>query len=257
MSFIESIILGLVQGLTEFFPVSSSAHLKLTKMLMGISLDEKSALFDLSCHLGTLGALIWYMRKDLLELFTKERSTLRLYFWALLPLIPAYFLLKPVREFLSQPAFLGLFLSITGIILFIGQKWRLPLPKKNTLRDVFWIGTLQSAALIPGLSRSASTISCAQVLGWSAEQAVRFSFLLSIPTILGGMSLEIVRQMASQAVAATHESFLSCSSGFLAAFISGTLVIGFALKCLQRGKLSAFAWYCLCLGIATTLILNS
>jgi len=184
MTLINAIILGIIQGLTEFFPISSSAHLQLAKTALGIS--ENLVFFDLACHLGTLAALSWFLKKDIRALFSTERSKIRLYFLALLPLIPAYFLLGPLRDFASKPHFLGIFLIGTALILFLGQRLRLSRIKNNILRAVLIIGAMQSTALFPGISRSASTISCAQILGWNPKNAVRFSFLLSIPTILGG-----------------------------------------------------------------------
>ena len=197
MSLIEAFIFGLLQGLTEFLPVSSSAHIKLAKLFFNIESSESSVLFDLICHVGTLIALLFFLREEIGRIFRTDRRKLLLLFLATLPLVPCYFLLKPVRDFASHPQFLGLCLMLTAAILFFGQKWR-PARKqtsnlKREVSDVLWIGAMQSAALIPGISRSASTISCAQVLGWEAKDAVRFSFLLSIPTIIGGNCVELLK----------------------------------------------------------------
>lgn len=244
MSFINAIILGIVQGLTEFFPVSSSAHLKLTTIAFGIS--NVPVIFDLACHLGTLFALIWFFKDDIQNLFRKKKNTLLYLFIAILPLIPSYFLLTPLRKFASQPQFLGVFLMMTGGILLIGQKIRFK-RKKSLLRDLLLIGTMQSAALIPGISRSASTISCAQALGWSSKKAVRFSFMLAIPTIIGGNFLEMRSLWKMGKI--TNILNMQCLVSFLAAFLIGSLVIRFAVRWLEKGKLKIFAWYCFVLGI--------
>jgi len=244
MSFINAIILGVVQGLTEFFPISSSAHLKLTKLAFGIS--EISVNFDLACHLGTLFALIWFFRGDIQKLFKGKKTQLIYLFVALLPLIPFYFFLGPVREFASKPEFLGLFLMVTGAILLLGQKIRFK-RRKGLIRDVFLIGAMQSVALIPGISRSASTISCAQALGWNAKKAVRFSFMLAIPTILGGNFLEMRGLWKTGNMMQILN--IQCLVGFIAAFLMGMLVIRFAIVWLEKGKLKIFAWYCLVLGL--------
>src|ERR1700733_3432852 len=113
MSLIEAFIFGLLQGLTEFLPVSSSAHLKLAKLFFNIENTEAQIVFDLICHLGTLIALLYFLRKEILTIVRHDRRKLLFLFLAILPLIPCYFLLKPVREFASQPHFLGPCLVLT------------------------------------------------------------------------------------------------------------------------------------------------
>jgi len=257
MSLIEAFIFGLLQGLTEFLPISSSAHVKLAKLLFHVESSESQVIFDLVCHLGTLLALLIYLRKEIAQLLRSERQKLRLLFVALLPLIPCYFLLKPLRDFASDPRFLGVCLMGTALILFLGQKWKIRRtePPKQSIRDGLWIGAMQSAALIPGISRSASTISCAKMLGWEAREAVRFSFLLSIPTIIGGNCLELLKIYLS------HEkpdavSLPACAVGLCTSFIFGFLIVRFALSFLEKGNLKPFAWYCLGFGAVVTGIIN-
>jgi undecaprenyl-diphosphatase len=258
MSTLEGLIFGLLQGITEFLPVSSSAHLKLVKMLFGIESSESQVVFDLICHLGTLVAVLLFFRKDLVQLFTKDRKQLGLLFLATLPLIPCYLLLKPLRDFASAPQYLGICLMITSLILFIGNKWRVQrattAPSAKKIRDILMIGTMQSAALIPGISRSASTISCARVLGWSPSEAVRFSFLLSIPTIIGGNCLEALKLYVSTE-APIEVSISACIAAFAASCIVGLFMVRFAISILEKGNLKPFAWYCLVLGLVTTLFL--
>ncbi|NGX60008.1 MAG: Undecaprenyl-diphosphatase [Chlamydiae bacterium] len=238
-----ALLLGLMQGLTEFFPISSSAHLKLTKMLFGV--HEVPVIFDLSCHLGTLIALLWFFKRDITHLLTRDRSKLIYFLIALLPLVPIYFFAAPLREMASKPELLGLFLMVTGGILFIGQK--IQIKKKGGLfRDVLVIGTMQSAALFPGISRSASTISAAKVLGWNAKEAVRFSFLLAIPTILGGNFIEMAKLWKNGEMVQILS--LNCLLGFFSALIIGMMMIRFAINWLEKGKLKVFAWYCLTIG---------
>jgi undecaprenyl-diphosphatase len=259
MSIIEALILGLVQGLTEFFPVSSSAHLKLAKLFLGIQQSEVHVLFDLVCHLGTLLALLYFLKKEIANIFQRDRRQLLFIFVATLPLVPCYFLLKPVREFASQPHFLGPCLLITALILFLGQKLRAkqrdPASARGQVKDAVWIGVMQSMALIPGVSRSASTICCAKVLGWEARDAVRFSFLLSIPTVLAGNCLELLKLYLSHAP--LHEIPVSaCAVGFLTSLGIGLLVIRVAFSILEKGNLKPFAWYCLAFGIIVGLYLR-
>ena len=247
MSFFIAIVLGLVQGLTEFFPVSSSAHLKIVKLFMDVG--EVPVSFDLACHFGTLAALIWFLRKDISSLFSSERGQIPYFFLALLPLLPAYFLLAPLRRWAADPALLGYFLMLTGVILFLGQKLRFK-KEGSKMRDVLLIGTMQAGALIPGISRSASTISAARSLGWDVKKAVRFSFLLAIPTIMGGNFVEILKTKELSNVFNMYSL-----TGCVTAFIAGLGIIGFAFKILEKGNLKIFAIYCLILGIVAKLTL--
>jgi undecaprenyl-diphosphatase len=257
MSWLQALIMGVLQGLTEFLPVSSSAHLKLAKLLLGMEGQESLVLFDLICHLGTLTALLLFLRKDIFNLLRGDRKTLGLILLGTLPLFPFYFLLKPLRDWASQTPLLGIFLLITAGILFAGSRLKIKRSKPDSPRkqihDVLWIGTMQAAALIPGISRSASTISCAKILGWEAKDAVRFSFLLSIPTILGGNSLELLKLMRSSE--AFPFSLRTCAIGFLASCGIGLLVIRYAIGFLEKGNLKPFAWYCLFFGLLTTLLI--
>jgi undecaprenyl-diphosphatase len=258
MSLIEAFIFGLLQGLTEFLPVSSSAHVKLAKLFFNIESSEGQVIFDLVSHLGTLIALLFFLRREIIQIFRHDRQKLLLLFVATLPLIPCYFLLKPLREFASQPQFLGICLICTSLILFSGQKWRIRRENSPALKrrvsDALWIGAMQLAALIPGISRSASTISCAKILGWDAREAVRFSFLLSIPTIIGGNCLELLKVYLSHEKSSV--SLPACAIGLITSCAFGFLVIRFALSYLEKGNLRPFAWYCFGFGATVTLFLN-
>lgn len=259
MSLIEAFIFGLVQGLTEFFPVSSSAHLKLAKLFLGIQSSESLVLFDLVCHLGTLFALLYFLKREIIQMFYQDRKRLLLLFIGTLPLIPCYFLLKPLRELASQLHFLGPCLILTAGILFLGHKLRFkkerPETIKGQMKDALWIGVMQSAALIPGISRSASTICCAKILGWEAKEAVRFSFLLSIPTVVGGNCLELLKISISQE-SLEGVPVSACAVGFLTSLLFGLLIVRFALSILERGDLRPFAWYCLAFGTMIGLYFN-
>jgi undecaprenyl-diphosphatase len=256
MSLFESLLLGILQALTEFFPVSSSAHLKVLKHFLGLQEVEHYVLFDLCCHMGTLFALLFFLRKDLLCLIQKERKKLALFFLALLPLIPCYFLLKPLRDLASEKCFLGFCWMGTGLILLAGQSLRMSRSKKDgkKMQDALTIGAMQSIALIPGISRSAATISCARILGWKAEEAVRFSFLLSIPTILGGSFLESLKSFSS--LEAQTVPILPLLIAFASSLLLGLLVVGKAIRFLETGRLKPFAWYCLIVGIIASLYFN-
>ncbi len=257
MSWVHAVILGLLQGVTEFFPISSSAHLTMARLFLGIENGEAQVLFDLSCHLGTLVAVLVFLKEEIVGLFRSERKKLALLFIALFPLIPCYFLLKPLRDFVSRPEYLGLCLMATSGILFLGHKYRLRRENNDSMKrqisDVLWIGAMQSTALIPGISRSASTISAARILGWDARRAVRFSFLLSIPTIVGGNGLELLKTAASSPTCLTVPLYLCCA-GVISSCAAGLFIIGRAIGFLESGRLKPFAWYCLIIGGCATFI---
>lgn len=261
MSALEALIIGILQGLTEFLPVSSSAHLQLMKLFLGIPTGENLVIFDLVCHLGTLIAILLFLRREILEILV-DRKKIGLIVTATLPLIPFYFFLKPLRDWASDTHLLGFCLILTAGILFAGSRLRLrALPTeaptfKQQMKDALWIGTLQSTALIPGISRSASTISGAQILGWEAKDAVRFSFLLSIPTVIGGNCIELFKLHLANSSHALALPFSTYLFGFLSSCTVGLVVIRYAMRFLEKGNLKPFAWYCLILGIASSIYLN-
>jgi len=257
MSILASLILGALQALTEFFPVSSSTHLYLAKLLLGVeSSEQNGVLLDLSCHLGSLVALVFYLRKDIHCIFRHEPRKLLLFFLALLPLIPLYLLLKPCKEALSSTTMMGFFLLGTGGILLAGQFFSMRRSEKEeTMRkkvqDVLLIGAVQSMALLPGISRSASTISCARILGWTPKEAVRFSFLLSIPTILGGNFLEFLRISSKSPI-----PWAPLSTAFAVSFLLSLLVIRKAFTWLEKGDFRLCALYCVLLGLGIIFFLG-
>ncbi|MBI5272418.1 MAG: undecaprenyl-diphosphate phosphatase [Chlamydiia bacterium] len=247
----QSFILGIVQGLTEFFPISSSAHLQLVKALLHIPDGEHLLHFDLFLHTGTLFALMLYLYKEIPPIVRSIR-TLSLYALALFPLVPAYFLLKPLRIAASNPAHLGYYLMITASLLFLAAYSKRPMtpsPCRPKWKSVLCIGIVQTIALIPGISRSGSTIATARLLGWDWVSAAKFSFLLAIPAILGGQALEIGRFWHNSANAEALPA--SCYAiGFLSSFLVGLCSVRLVFWIYERSRIVPLAWYCLLLGTA-------
>lgn len=243
---IEALILGIVQGITEFFPVSSSAHLKLVKKILSIPDGEHLLYFDLLCHLGTLCALLIFLRKEIYKHFTLR--DVGLFTLALCPLVPVYFLLKPVRIALSDPSYLGFFLIVTSLLLFKAAKSPQKPPGKKW-KNVLWIGCAQTAALIPGISRSGSTIATAKFCGWSFLDGAKFSFLLSIPTIIGGEILETAKLLKGNATIGTEVPMLSYLVGFLSSFLVGCISVRAVFWIYQKEIIRPFGWYCLSVGL--------
>jgi undecaprenyl-diphosphatase len=238
MTEIQALILGIVQGLTEFLPVSSSTHLALARHWMGI---EPNIYFDLLCHLGTLCAVVAVLWKEVWAIL-KSVQSMALFTVALLPLIPAYLLFKPLRILFAHDA--GFFLLAMSALLFIASRVRRP-ANPSKWRAALWIGAAQGLALLPGFSRSGATISTARLLGWPWQEAARFSFLLSIPTILGGSVLETIASSHDL----TAASWNACAIGALASFVVGMGAVRLLFWILDRGTLLPFAWYCLAAGV--------
>jgi undecaprenyl-diphosphatase len=247
MHWLHALLLGIVQGLTEFFPVSSSAHLNVVKRFLGIS--GETLLFDLFCHLGTLVVLLYYFRHDIKTLLIQPQQQLVPLLVALLPLIPFYFLLKPLQPFFS--AYVGYCMLGTAAFLALAERFKFQSKTLCTVKDSLWIGTLQAIALIPGISRSAATITGGLWRGLGAKEAVRFSFLVSLPAIGGGTLLELYQARAH--LFSLTSDLPACVLGFTTSAIIGALIIQTAIPILQKGTLKPFAWYCLI--VATVLIL--
>lgn len=254
MSFIQALILGIVQGVTEFLPVSSSGHLKLGQHLFGLTSLENYILFDLLCHLGTLLAVVLVFWKDICALFGSQRAWLLPIVCALLPLFPLALALKPLKELMSSPEYLGVFFLLTSLFLFSGERAKETSPanrERCSLLQAFSVGLAQALAVLPGVSRSGATISTARLLGWERQEAARFSFLISIPAILGGVGLETLQLLKGEA-SAVDVSLQAYFMGFFASFIFGYLSLRYLLHILRSGTLKVFAWYCLFLSILTT-----
>lgn len=232
MTFFEALLLGIVQGLTEFFPISSSAHLSLIKGYFGLSTNPY---VDLVAHVGTLAALIPFLSKEILAVLKSKRQ-IALFSLSLFPLVPVYFFLKPYLAYFSAPRFLPYTLLITSLLLLAASLTKKEGPKKNS--HAFWIGCMQCLALIPGISRSGATIALSRFLGWNLVDGAKFSFLLSIPAILGGFLLETIKLPAqSIEIAPLFVAFLS-------AFLIGTLTIRLVFLAYEKKKIIFFAAYC-------------
>ncbi len=247
----EAILLGIVQGLTEFLPVSSSGHLVMYQQFLPP--PEMELLFDLVLHLGTLLPIIWLYRSDLMRMLAapfKERGALserpgtRLMLLICVGSLPTAIIGLVLQDFFeslfSTPATLAVTFAITGLLLH-ATRWapQGTLDEKTAgWRLALAIGTVQGLAIAPGISRSGSTIAIALFLGLNRECAARYSFLLSIPAICGAFVLK-----ASDVNWAQTE-LAPLVAGGLAAGISGYVALTWLLKLVQTGDFSKFRWYC-------------
>jgi undecaprenyl-diphosphatase len=260
MDLVQALILGIVQGLTEFLPISSSAHLVLVPYYLGWSYPTVT--FDVLVHLATLLAVIAYFYGDVIELVRAAVRLIvkrqrggglyeKLFFLLIIGTIPAvigYFVFgRLVTDSLENPLVVAVLLLFTSFILFFGEKLARNKTSLEKLRivDTLTVGTAQALALFPGISRSAATISAGIWRGLDRPAAARFSFLLAIPIIVGGTFKELTN-FAWQAD--SGKDFGVLFIGFIAAGVSAFLAINYLLKYLKKGKLYIFAIYCFLLG---------
>ena len=169
MSWVEALILGIVQGLTEFLPVSSSGHLKLFQMLFGYENLDSYVAFDLACHLGTLLTICIVFMDQIRDLLKGDLKKIFLLFIATLPLVPLYLFRDELGAIIDSPQLLGYFFLTTGFLLFLGDRLAKLATEERSMRrgmlDSIIIGLFQAIAILPGISRSGSTISAARALG--------------------------------------------------------------------------------------------
>ena len=261
INILQSILLGVIQGLTEFIPVSSSGHLVFFQSLFGV--EEPPLFFDVMLHLGTLLAVVLLFRDDIWKIILATGKTLkgkregwqhtRLFFWIVLGTIPTGLmgiLLKDWFESLfSKPKTVGIMILVTGLVLWL-TRWANA--RGRTLEKMGWmdsvlIGIAQGIAIIPGISRSGATISAGLFRGLDRELSGKFSFLLSVPAILGATLLEL-RKIG------TVENLPSTLIGTGAAFVVGILSLKFLMKMIKMGRISNFSYYCWGIGIVMVIL---
>ncbi|MDR1157447.1 MAG: undecaprenyl-diphosphate phosphatase [Oscillospiraceae bacterium] len=267
MSWLLAVFLGLVQGVAEFLPISSSGHLALFQSLFG--LEEAPVFFDVLLHFGTLLSLCVFYWRDIADMagelvrgvrdlapsrrrhtgrVPKARRLVLLLIVACLPLFPAVFFSDTVEFLLQKPMFIGLFLCLTGAVLFVSDRLR-PGTRKDetnaTVGDALLVGVCQGVAILPGLSRSGMTISGGLLRRFDRAFAVRFSFLLSLPAVLGATLLQLFKELR-QGFDTTHLPVYLL--GMAVAAVSGYFAIGLVKRLVVSGKFGGFAYYCLAVG---------
>lgn len=248
MSFFQAIILGAIQGLTEFLPISSSGHLVLVQQYFGLT--EDILIFDIFLHLATLGAIIIFFGKSLFKVTFRE--------WFLvgvgtIPAVVVGVLFKDqIESLFAEDIFLGIEIIITGLINFYidrrlnnmkveSEQATVPL----TITKSLWIGVAQAIAIIPGISRSGSTVAGAVSFKMSREEAFRFSFLLAIPALAGAGVLQLAEVSAESL---NNLSYGIIVAGSVTAFVTGILSLALFKYVIEKAKLEWFGWYCLVLG---------
>lgn len=258
MTTFEAILLGIIQGLTEFLPVSSSGHLALSQYLLGFQNLDQYVLFNLVCHLGTLFALSLIFKNEIFSALFKDTVRFRQVVLGTLPLFPLVLIIKPIKELFDQPQYLGFFFLITAFLLYLSvRNLRVVsdnIKQNNRWRDAVVIGLFQAVAILPGVSRSGATISAGRLLGWQKNDAITFSFLLAIPAILGGVIVESMHLF--RATSLPEIGFKPYLFGFLTSFVIGYYALKLLMRIAAKEKFIYFVWYCAILGIATLFYFN-
>ena len=250
METIQAIILGIVQGLTEFLPVSSSGHLQLAKELLGVDPEVGGLTFDLTLHaatvLSTIVVLWSEIKRLVVGLFSKRFNAEQAYvlkiILSMIPVVIVGFTLEPFLQSLVEDLPNHGILLLVGAMLLVTAKPR----HKETIsyRDAFIIGLAQAVATLPGLSRSGTTIATGLILGNRKESVAQFSFLMVLAPILGKMVLDLMSgELAAQSIGTAP-----LLAGFAAAFVVGCLACKFMINIVKRGKLNWFAIYCTLVG---------
>jgi len=255
MDIIDSIVLGIIQGLTEFLPVSSSGHLELGKAILGDeSVPKESLLFTVVLHFATALSTIVVFRKDILDIIKgilklEWNEDLQFVSKIALSMLPAVavglFFEEQLEELFGGNILLvGCMLIVTAVLLFFADRAK-DTNKKVSFSNAFVIGVSQAIAMLPGISRSGATISTSVLLGNDKTKAARFSFLMVVPLIFG----KIAKDVLSGDITYESSNFTSLGVGFVAAFIAGLFACTWMIALVKKSKLSYFAIYCVIVGI--------
>lgn len=271
MNWWEAAILGLVQGLTEFLPVSSSGHLVLGKYLLGLEIaEEENLLFDIFVHFGTVLSILTIYWRDVYKIIResllaavhpssfitdyKDKEPVRLGVYILITLIPTgivYFIFeKQLEAAFSNPRLVSAMLIVTGLLLILTVLRKKPDGPLTPLKS-FIVGIAQSCAMIPGISRSGSTICTALYQNVAPEKAADFSFLMLLPVVIGATLIKSLEIIDTGIVM----GWLPIAIGTVVAYVSGILAIKIVLDAVRRGKLQYFAIYVIAIGIIGLIII--
>lgn len=256
MTWLEALVLGVIQGLTEFLPVSSSGHLQIFSALFGIQ-GEENLTFAVAVHAATVCSTIVVLRKEIWDLlqglfrfaWNEETVYIAKIILSMIPvaIVGVFFKDQVEALFGSGLIVVGVSLLLTACLLAFAYYARPRTKTTISFRDAFIIGIAQACAVLPGLSRSGSTIATGILLGNNKEKVAKFSFLMVLIPILGEAFLDLMKGDFTQGESGI--SMLSLTVGFLAAFISGFLACSWMLNLVKKGKLIWFAVYCLVVGL--------
>lgn len=262
MSWLEAFILGMIQGLTEYLPVSSSGHLAIGSALFGIQ-GEDNLTFTIVVHIATVLSTLFILYKEVDWIFRglfkfQMNDETKYVINILISMIPigivGLFFKDKVEEIFGSGLFIvGLMLLITAALLAFSYYAKPRTKEHISMKDAFIIGLAQACAVLPGLSRSGSTIATGLLLGNKKERLAQFSFLMVIPPILGEALLDGMKIVKGASEASSDVSLMALVVGFLSAFVFGCLACKWMINIVKKGKLLYFAVYCALVGLATLL----
>jgi len=252
---LNAIILGVVQGLTEFLPVSSSGHLELAKYILGDkALPRESLMMTVVLHFATAMATVFVFRKEIMEilkgLFNRLPSEEKSFVYKIIiSMIPAAFVglffEKELEALFSQNIMLVCsMLILTGLLLFVADKAAYT-DKDVTFSNAFKIGVAQAIAITPGISRSGATISTSVLLGIDRTKAAKFSFLMVVPLIFG----KIAKDLLTGDFTTVNMEYTPMVTGFVSAFLTGIFACKWMISIIRKSQLKYFAWYCVIIGL--------
>lgn len=255
MTIIEAIILGIIQGFTEFLPVSSSGHLELAKVILGdTSIPEESLTFTVVLHFATALSTLVIFRKEIIEILKglltfQWNDELKFSLQIILSMIPAVIVgllfEKELEAFFGGKIMLvGAMLLVTALLLLLADKAKNT--KKNiTFSNAILIGVSQAIAMLPGISRSGATISTSVLLGVDRTKAARFSFLMVVPLIFGKVGKDIL----GGEINFQNSEIIPMTAGFIAAFTAGLFACNWMIALVKKSKLTSFSIYCAVVGV--------
>tara|TARA_B110000261_G_scaffold35518_2_gene41197 strand:+ start:1104 stop:1895 length:792 start_codon:yes stop_codon:yes gene_type:complete len=254
MDYFEAFLLGIVQGLTEFLPISSSGHIEISKVILGSSFDKNEGLlFTIILHFATSLSTMFFFRKDIIDVFKglltkKWNESKKFSLSILISMIPAVFIGLLYEDFINSLfngslILVAAMLYITGLLLFLSDFLKLK-KKEITYKNSFIIGLAQAIAILPGISRSGATIATSVIMGIDREKAARFSFIMVIPLIFGSM----FKSMIDYDFNLESFNILSLLIGFISAFITGLFACKWMIRLVKSSKLYYFSIYCWIVG---------
>ena len=252
MNILEIIILGIIQGITEFLPISSSGHLVIAQNILGIKSPGNT--LEVLFHFGTLMSVVYVFFEDLKQILLtmNEKNNQSFIFYIIIATLPAVFsglLLKDYfLKIFDNVHLVGFALCSTGFILILSKRFKNN-QKAITFSSSIAVGIAQAIAIIPGISRSGSTISMCMYLGIPPKEAARFSFLLSIPVILGASILGFLEVESNNTF-----NYLTLTVAITTSFVTGVISLKILLKILETGRFYFFGFYCLITGVSTIFI---
>lgn len=255
MSVLEAFLIGIIQGLTEFLPVSSSGHIELSKAILGTTIEgEENVLFTVVLHAATALSTIIVFRKEIIEIFKglfqfSWNDDFKFSLRIIISMFPAAIVGVVFKDeidafFTGKIMLVGFMLLLTGLVLFLADK------AKNTTKDVgiieaLIIGVAQAIAILPGISRSGATIGTSVLLGVDRSRAAKFSFLMVVPLIFGKMTKLIL----DGEISFESNDIVAYGIGFIAAFIVGLLACTWMIALVKKSQLKYFSFYCFVVGI--------